>query len=111
MVITLLIRKLRNFIKRIHRRRSLVLAVLLFIISCATPPVIATTSPIVTVQTQQDGGQLANNATQLYRSGQYEKAAEAWQQTANVFARQGNKLNQAMALTQILHLETSMLIP
>ncbi len=94
-------RKLRNFFKRVSKRRSLVLAVLLFIISCATPPVIAMTSPTVTVETQQDGGQLANNATQLYRSGQYEKAAEAWQQTANVFAAQGNKLNQAMALSNL----------
>ncbi|MDF5732926.1 MAG: CHAT domain-containing protein [Rhizonema sp. PD38] len=101
MIKTLLNRKLQNFVERIHRRRSLILAVLLFVISCATPPVIAITSPTVTVQAQQDGGQLANNATQLYRSGQYEKAAEAWQQTASVFAAQGNKLNLAMALSNL----------
>ena len=94
-------RKLQSFVKRVYKRRSLVLAVLLFIISCATPPVVAMTSPTVTVQTQQDGGQLVNNATQLYSGGQYEKAAEAWQQTANVFAAQGNKLNQAMALSNL----------
>lgn len=94
-------RKLQSFVKRVYKRRSLVLVVLLFIISCATPPVVAMTSPTVTVQTQQDGGQLANNATQLYRSGQYEKAVEAWQQTAKVFAAQGNKLNQAMALSNL----------
>lgn len=93
--------KLQNFLKRIYNKHSLFLAVLLFIISAAIPPVVAISSPTPIVQSQQDGEQLANNATKLYRAGQFEKAAAAWQQTANVFAAKGDSLNQAMALSNL----------
>ncbi|NWF59107.1 MAG: CHAT domain-containing protein [Fischerella sp.] len=96
------IRKLNNWLKKSYKRRSLFLATLLFIFSAATPAVIATVpqaTPIV--QTQQNAQQQANQATQLYRSGQFQEAAVAWEKAAAGFASQKDGLNQSMALSNL----------
>ncbi|MBR8836059.1 MAG: CHAT domain-containing protein [Stigonema ocellatum SAG 48.90 = DSM 106950] len=95
-------RKFQNFIKKIYNRDFLFLVIFLFLISAVTPPVVvAISSPTPMVESQQDGGQLAKSATKLYRAGQFEQAAVAWQQTAKVFAAKGDGLNQAMALSNL----------
>ncbi|MUG92408.1 CHAT domain-containing protein [Scytonema sp. UIC 10036] len=96
------LKKLQTFFKRIYRRRSLFLAALLFILSATISPVVANvSSPTPIVSSQQDGGQLANKATALYRNGKFEEAATVWEQTATVFAAKGDGLNQAMALSNL----------
>ncbi len=94
-------RKLQTFFQRVYKRHSLVLLALLFIISAATPPVVAISSPTPIVESQPYEQQLTDNATKLYRAGQFEKAVTAWQQTAALFAAKGDKLNQAMALSNL----------
>ncbi|WP_017319452.1 CHAT domain-containing protein [Mastigocladopsis repens] len=97
----LLLRKIQNFFKRIYKRRSVFLAALLFILSAISPVVAKVSSPTSIVQSQQDAGQLANKAVKLYQSGKFAQAATAWEQTAAVFATQGDRLNQAMALSNL----------
>jgi CHAT domain-containing protein len=98
----LLPRKIQNFFKRIYKRRSLFFVALLFILSGVSPVVAAkVSSPTPIVQSPYDAEQLANKAVKLYQSGNYTEAAVAWKQTARVFAAKGNKLNQAMALSNL----------
>jgi CHAT domain-containing protein len=99
---TVFIRKLKNSVKRIYKKRSLFLASLLFLFSAATPPVVATIPPAISiVQTQQDARQLANKAIQLYRSGKIQEAANVWEKAVAAFATQKDSLNQAMALSNL----------
>ena len=89
-------------VKRLDKRRSLILAVLLFVLSMAVPPVVAQVSlstPIA--QTQPDTSSLVKQGNRLYNLGQFEEAAQIWQQAADAFAAQGNRLNQAMALSNL----------
>ncbi|MBW4635342.1 MAG: CHAT domain-containing protein [Iphinoe sp. HA4291-MV1] len=98
----LLLKKIQNFFKRIYKRRSLFLAALLFILSGISPVVAAkVSSPTSIVQSPYDAEQLANKAVKLYQSGKFAEAATAWKQTATVFAAKGDKLNQAMALSNL----------
>ncbi|MBW4593009.1 MAG: CHAT domain-containing protein [Brasilonema angustatum HA4187-MV1] len=100
-----LLRKIRNLSKRIYKKRSLVLAALLFILSGISPVVAAKvsspTSPTSIVQSPYDAQQLANKATKFYQSGRFAEAASAWKQTASVFAAKKDRLNQAMALSNL----------
>ncbi|MDM9381135.1 CHAT domain-containing protein [Chlorogloeopsis sp. ULAP01] len=99
---TVFIRKLKNSVKRIYKKRSLFLASLLFLFSAVTPPVVATIPPAISiVQTQQDARQLANKAIQLYRSGKIQEAADLWEKAVPAFATQKDSLNQAMALSNL----------
>ncbi|KYC35560.1 hypothetical protein WA1_06980 [Scytonema hofmannii PCC 7110] len=93
--------KLQNFFKKLYRKRSLFLAALLFTLSTVSPVIAKVSSPTPIVQSQQDAGQLVSEATQLYRSGQFQKAAITWEKTADVFAAKGDGLNQAMALSNL----------
>ncbi|KAB8317352.1 CHAT domain-containing protein [Tolypothrix campylonemoides VB511288] len=100
-IIQLGLRKLQNFFKRIYKSRSLFLAAL-FILSTISPVVAAkVSSPTPIVQSRFDAEQLANKATTLYRNGKFEEAATAWKQTATAFAAKGDKLNQAMAFSNL----------
>ncbi len=67
----------------------------LFFISMTITPVIAQ------VSSQQNAYQLTSQATELYQSGDWQPAAKSWQQAADLFARQKDKLNQAMALSNL----------
>lgn len=95
-------RNLTNQFKRIYHKRSLFLAVLLFIFASTAPPVIAKVSQTTQiVQTQSDAQQLVNQATQLYRSGQLQEAAVVWEKAVSAFSAQKDNLNQAMALSNL----------
>ncbi|PLZ84511.1 hypothetical protein CEN44_24580 [Fischerella muscicola CCMEE 5323] len=95
-------RNLTNQVKRIYHKRSLFLAVLLFIFASTAPPVIAKVSQTTQiVQTQSDAQQLVNQATQLYRSGQLQEAAAVWEKAVSAFSAQKDNLNQAMALSNL----------
>lgn len=95
-------RNLTNQLKRIYHKRSLFLAVLLFMFASTAPPVIAKVSQTTQiVQTQSDAQQLVNQATQLYRSGQLQEAAAVWEKAVSAFSAQKDNLNQAMALSNL----------
>ncbi|PLZ09643.1 hypothetical protein CBP17_12190 [Fischerella thermalis WC114] len=95
-------RNLTNQLKRIYHKRSLFLAVLLFMFASTAPPVIAKVSQTTQiVQTQSDAQQLVNQATQLYRSGQLQEAAVVWEKAVSAFSTQKDNLNQAMALSNL----------
>ncbi|MEH1969434.1 CHAT domain-containing protein [Nostoc sp.] len=105
-----LFQRLQNLVKRLHtkrshkisKRRSLILLILLFVLSLSIPLVAHQVSAsTVIVQTQQNPLQLVEQAKKLYTTGQFEPAALVWQQTAEAFAAQGDKLNQAMALSNL----------
>ena len=94
--------RLRNLIKKLYRRRSLILAVLLFFFSMAVPLFVAQVSvstPIV--QNQQNTFQLVELGRKLYQTRQFEEAATVWQQLADALAGRGDRLNQAMALSNL----------
>jgi CHAT domain-containing protein/tetratricopeptide (TPR) repeat protein len=104
-----LVQRLQNLVKRLYsrspkvsKRRSLILFILLFVISLSVPLIAHQVSAsTVLVQTQQNPLQLVEQAKKLYTTGQFEQAALVWQQTAEAFAAQGDKLNQAMALSNL----------
>lgn len=97
-------RRLQNIwtkaVKKLYRQRSLILAVLLFFLSMGIAPVIAKVPVSTTItQNQQSSSQLVQQGRKLYEAGQFEKAATVWQQAATAYASKGDKLNQAMALS------------
>ena len=82
--------------------RSLILAILLFFLSVGgvlvTSQVWASTA---IVQTQQEPLQLVEQGKSLYKNGQFESALTVWEQVAAAFAAREDKLNQAMALSNL----------
>ncbi len=97
-----LAQRFQNMFKRLFKVRSLLLLVLLFFISTAVPLFVAQVSlstPIV--QTQQNTLQLVELGRKLYQARQFEEAVIVWQQAAETFAAGGDKLNQAMALSNL----------
>jgi CHAT domain-containing protein/tetratricopeptide (TPR) repeat protein len=90
-----------NKFKLYFRRRShfFILAIIVFFIAVANSPVVAQIpekAPVV--QSQNNSLQLAAQAKYLYQTGRFSESAELWQKASNVFARVGDKTNQAMAL-------------
>ncbi|WP_041233310.1 hypothetical protein [Cylindrospermum stagnale] len=105
-----LVQRLQNLVKKLYTKRSpklgkwrsLFLLILLFVLSLSIPLVaqqVWASTPII--QTQQNPLQLVEQGKKLYAAGQFQEAALVWQQTAEAFAAQGNKLNQAMALSHL----------
>jgi CHAT domain-containing protein/LysM repeat protein len=89
-------------LRKSSKKRSLFLIALLFILSAAISPAIAKIpASTFVVQSPQNAEQQANKAIQLYREGKFIEAAAAWKLTANVFLAQGDRLNQAMALSNL----------
>ena len=89
-------------VKKLLRQRSLILLSLLFFFSMAVPSVVArVTDSTSIVQTQSNALQLNQQAKALYETGRFEEASQLWQQAADAFAATGNKLNQAMALSNL----------
>lgn len=82
--------------------RSLILVILLFFLSVAgvlvTNQVWASTA---IAQTQQEPLQLVQEAKLLYQNRQFESALTVWEQVAAAFAARDDKLNQAMALSNL----------
>lgn len=82
--------------------RSLILIVLLFFLSVAG--VLVTTQVWASTaigQTQQEPLQLVQEAKSLYQNRQFESALTVWEQVAAAFAAREDKLNQAMALSNL----------
>jgi CHAT domain-containing protein len=97
-----LAQKFHNLVKQLSRWRSIDSLVLLFVLSLAVPLIFAQVSlstPIA--QTQQHSPQLVERGKALYQAGQFEEAAAVWQRLAEVFAAGGDKLNQAMAFSNL----------
>ena len=97
-----LVRKIKYLVKKLYRYRLLTLTILLFGISTAVPRVIAqvpTSTPMV--QRQKNTSWLLREGKVLYNAGQYKQAAKVLQQAADAFATQGDKLNQAAALSNL----------
>jgi CHAT domain-containing protein len=101
---------MRHKIPELYRQRfarssvssSSIATVLPFLLSLAVPLLSAQVSlatPII--QTPQDPNQLVERGRGLYQSRQLEEAAAVWQQAADALAAQGDKLNQAMALSNL----------
>ncbi|MEH2410705.1 tetratricopeptide repeat protein [Nostoc sp.] len=82
--------------------RSLILAVLLFFLSVGgvlvTTQVWASTA---IVQTQQEPLQLVEQGKSLYQNRQFESDLRVWSQAATALAAREDKLNQAMALSNL----------
>ncbi len=80
---------------RLLLKRSLILILLLFLSSMALPLVIhasiGTSNPV----------QLVQQGKALYQSGKFTEAVAIWQQAASSFAGQGDRTNQAMALSNL----------
>lgn len=95
-----LARKLGGKLKLTGGVRSLFIA-LLFVIAMTVSPVAAkVTQQTSIVQTQRAETAIAR-ARQLYQTGQFAAAVERWQQAADLLAARGDKLNQAMALSNL----------
>jgi CHAT domain-containing protein len=76
--------------------------ILLFLLSLVFPLLSAQVSKATPIpQTQQDPSQLVERGRGLYQARQFEEAAAVWQQAADVLAASGDKLNQAMALSNL----------
>ncbi len=84
---------------RKRRWHSLILAVVLFFVTMAVTPVVATVvDSRALVQSQENGLQLAKQGKSLYQAGRFAEAADAWKGAVSAFAKKGDRTNQAMAL-------------
>ena len=88
--------------KRSYKARSFLVLIFLFLLATAIPPVVAEVfSPMPTVQTQRWSEELVSKAQALYEKQDFEAALPLWQQAVVEFAKSGNSLNQAMALSNL----------
>jgi tetratricopeptide (TPR) repeat protein len=101
---------MRHKIPELYRQRfarssissSSIATVLPFLLSLAFPLLttqISLATPII--QTQENTSQLLERGKGLYQAGQFEEAAAVWQQASDALAARGDKLNQAMALSNL----------
>ncbi len=91
-------RRLKASAKRAFRWRSLFLIILCFCLALSQPLLLAQSS--APSPNANASGWVQSGQT-LYQAGQYEQAATAWKQAANVYGVQGDRLNQAMALSNL----------
>ncbi|MDJ0800157.1 MAG: CHAT domain-containing protein [Calothrix sp. MO_167.B12] len=94
-------RKVKFFLQKIYKKGGAFLLVCLFLISSALPVIAKISVPTPTVQSQSGNEQQVKRAIELYRSGQFSEAVTAWSKVAKFFAGRGDKLNQAMALSNL----------
>jgi CHAT domain-containing protein len=88
-----------NSKRKLH---SLFLWVFLFILAMFISPVVAeVSSPPVIVQTQANPSQLVKQAQELYNKQQFESALPLWDAAAKGFAKIGDSLNSAIALSNL----------
>ncbi|MGK7950629.1 MAG: CHAT domain-containing protein [Xenococcaceae cyanobacterium] len=82
--------------------KYLLIALLSFIsvIPVTQAKVVATTSMSI-VRVDRNPHQLIDRARQLYHNEQYAEASRIWQQAVTVFEQQEDRLNQAMALSNL----------
>ena len=105
-----LTQRFQNMFKRLYKgrtlkarlRRSLILLVLLFFLSIPIPlfvTQVSSSTPIV--KSQQKTLQLVEQGRKLYQARQFEEAAKVWQQATDAFTAGRDRLNQAMALSNL----------
>ena len=95
-------RKLGRRLQKLLRRKSIILVLLLFFLSVGVPPVVARVAlQAPTVQYQQTAYNLIEQGRSLYETGQWENAARVLQRAAEGFASSGDRLNQAMSLSNL----------
>jgi tetratricopeptide (TPR) repeat protein len=88
---------------------SSMLKALPFLLALAFPLLSTQVSKAIPIpQTQQDTSQLVERGRGLYQARQFEEAAAVWQQAADALAASGDKLNQAMALSNLSLTEQQM---
>lgn len=94
--------KLPKFLKKVYRKRSLLLAFLLFLLTATLPAIVpSVTAATSHSQTQQDATQLATRAKESYLNARFDEAAVLWQKAAKAFSDRGDLLNQAMVLSNL----------
>ena len=94
-------RFLKKLINQRHFFQSLLLLTLFFI-GLAIPPVVAQMSPQTPIfQIQPDSFSLEKQARSLYQTRNFPEAARFWEQAVVAFAKQGDQLNHAMALSNL----------
>lgn len=94
--------KFQNIVKKLSRWRSSLLVVVLFLFFLTVTSLVdrvSLSTPIT--PTQQDISRLVERGKGLYRVGEFEEAAAVWQRLVQVFAVGGDKLNQAMASSNL----------
>ena len=94
-------RKIKGLFRNLSKQSGATLLVCLFIISSALPVIAKNSPPNPTVQIQASNEKRINRAIQLYRSGKYPEAITAWKRIAKLFGNERDKLNQAMALSNL----------
>ncbi len=90
---------IQRFARSVSSSRMLALPFLLALAFPLFNAQVALATPIP--KTQQDTSQLVERGRGLYQAGQFEEAAAVWQQAADALAARGDKLNQAMALSNL----------
>jgi CHAT domain-containing protein len=81
---------------------SLILPALFFSSFFATAEVLAKDSPTaLTSASWADSTQIVDRAKSYYQSQEYHQAAPLWQQAAELFAKKNDRLNEAMALSNL----------
>lgn len=83
------------------KTNTIILTILLFFLGVAAPPVLATMPHTAMAQIQTNTFQLVGEAKTLYRQGNFPEAAAVWQEAASQFADKADRLNQAMALSNL----------
>jgi CHAT domain-containing protein len=91
--------RLQQSLTRAFGWRSLLLFLLCFCLALSQPFLLAQTS-VPSPKDRSISG-LVGSGQGLFQSGQYERAATAWQQAAEVYGARGDRLNQAMALSNL----------
>ncbi|OYQ62192.1 hypothetical protein B9G53_23435 [Pseudanabaena sp. SR411] len=61
----------------------------------------ASTDVVLTQSLPNSPSTLFQNGKQLYHSGQYAKAIASWRQASDIYAKQGDRLNQAVVLNNL----------
>jgi len=95
---------LRKVLPNFFLRRSRFLFCFLF--SLFLPLLISQVSLSTSIASIQDINpgsttELVNQAKKLYQNQEFEQAATLWQKTAEIFATQGDRVNQSMALSNL----------
>lgn len=86
------------------RRWKFITLLVLFLGSLLTTPVIALipeSTSKVEIKSQLTTSDFVQQGQVFYQNGEFEKAAQAWQQAAGAFAASGDRLNHVMALNNL----------
>jgi CHAT domain-containing protein len=94
-------RRIQCFAQRQLWGRSPILAVLLCCLSFGIPLLAAQVSVSTPAPQIQAASSPVESAKELYQAGRFAEAEVIWQQTADLHAAKGDRLNQAMALSNL----------